>query len=140
MSAEDNKALVRRFYEAAGAAGRADEFFGPDFVDHSLPPGAPQGDEGVRQLAAMFYRAFPDLRVEVGHLVAEGDLVADHVTVSGTHQGEFMGVPATGKRVAFTGTNINRIANGKIAEHWGNSDQLALMQQLGLIPASGQTS
>ncbi len=94
----------------------------------------------MRQLAAMFYRAFPDLRVEVGHLLAEGDLVADHVTVSGTHQEEFMGVAATGKRVTFTGTNINRIADGKIAEHWGNFDNLGMMQQLGAISPPGQPS
>ena len=116
------------------------EFISPDFVDHSLPPGMSQGPEGFRQLSAMFNQAFTDVRVEVEQLVAEGDRVADRVVVRGTHQGEFMGIPATGKQVVFTSTNINRLAGGKIAEHWGDVDNLGLLQQLGAVPAPEQAT
>ncbi len=134
MSTEENKATIRSFYEAAGDPERAVKFISPDFVDHSLPPGMPQGPEGFRQLVAMFNQAFPDLRVEVEQLVAEGDMVADRVVVRGTHQGELMGIPATGKQVVLTSTNINRLAGGQIVEHWGDADNLGLLQQLGAVP------
>src|SRR5919202_5120284 len=139
MSAEENKAVMRRFYEASGDVERQIELLSADYVDHSLPPGMPQGAEGFRQLAAGFGQAFPDLQVTVEHLIAEGDLVASRVTVTGTHQGTLMGMPATGRRVTFTSTNISRVANGKLVEHWGNSDQLGLLQQLGAIPTPGAT-
>jgi steroid delta-isomerase-like uncharacterized protein len=137
MSAEESKAVMRRFYEASGDVDRQIDLLGADYVDHSLPPGMPPGAEGFRHLAAGFGQAFPDLQVTVEHLVAEGELVASRVTVTGTHRGPLLGMPATGRRVTFTSTNISRVANGKIAEHWGNSDQLGLMQQLGAIPAPG---
>ncbi len=136
MSTEENKATIRSFYEAAADPERSVQFVSPDFVDHSLPPGMPQGLEGYRQLVAMFNQAFPDLRVEVEQLVAEGDRVADRVVVRGTHQGEFMGIAPTGQQVVLTSTNINRLAGGQIVEHWGDADNLGLLQQLGAIPTS----
>ena len=138
MSTEENKATIRSFYEAAGDPERALEFVSPDFVDHSLPVGVRQGREGFRRHVAMFKQAFPDLRVEVEHLVAEGDMVADRVVVRGTHQGELMGIPATGKQVVLTSTNINHLAGGQIVEHWGDADNLGLLQQLGVVPAPEQ--
>ena len=137
MSAEENKAVVRQFYASALDPDRAAAFLSPDFVDHTFPPGFPRGVEGYRRLAAMFHGAFPDLRVEVEQLVAEGDRVADRVVVTGTQQGEFIGIPPTGKRITLTSTNINRLAGGKIAEHWGDPDNLGLLQQLGAIPTPG---
>ena len=139
MSSEENKAVMRRFYEASGDVERQIDLLSADYVDHSLPPGMSPGAEGFRQLAAGFGRAFPDLQVTVEHLVAEGELVAGRVTVTGTHRGPLLGMPATGRRVTFTSTNISRVANGKLVEHWGNSDQLGLMQQLGAIPTPGAT-
>ena len=138
MSTEENKATIRNFYESAGDPERAVEFVSPDFVDHSLPAGMPQGLEGYRQLAGLFRQAFPDVQVEVEQLVAEGDMVADRVVVRGTHQGELMGIPATGKQVVLTSTNINRLAGGQIVEHWGEADNLGLLQQLGVVPAPEQ--
>ena len=137
MSAQENKAVMRRFYEASGEVERQLGLLSADYVDHSLPPGMPQGADGFRHLAAGFGQAFPDLQVTVEHLVAEGELVAGRVTVTGTHQGPLLGMPATGRRVTFSSTNISCVAHGKIAEHWGNSDQLGLLQQLGAIPAPG---
>lgn len=82
----------------------------------------------------MFFSAFPDLHANIDMLVAEGDVVVGRMTTTGTHRGEFMGIAATGKQVSFTETHIVRIANGKAVEHWGNSDDLAMMQQIGVVP------
>ena len=83
----------------------------------------------------MLFTGFPDFTTSIDLLVAEDDLVVGHFTTSGTHLGELMGIPATGKKVSFTETHILRIANGKAVEDWGNQDDLGMMQQLGVIPA-----
>jgi predicted ester cyclase len=88
----------------------------------------------------MFLTAFPDLHFTVEDMIAEGDKVVARITMSGTQQGAFMGIPPTGKHVAFTAIDINRIAGGKSVEHWWEMDALGLMQQLGVVPAPGQTS
>jgi steroid delta-isomerase-like uncharacterized protein len=138
MSTEENKALVRRFYEEVfnqkntTAIG---ELFDPNLVDHSLPPGLPEGIEGARQLFSMFQEAFPDLHFTVEDIIAEGDKVVARLTVQGTQQGALMGIPPTGKRVAITATDIVRIAGGKIVDIWANFDQLGMLQQLGVVPA-----
>lgn len=141
MSIEQNKALVRRMVEEIfnrGNIGRADEFLAPDFVEHEeLPPGMPSGREGVTQLTAMLRRAFPDFKATIDDMVAEGDKVVLRMTWRGTHKGEFMGVPPTGKSVSFGVIDIIRVAGGKLAEHWGQMDSMGLMQQLGAIPAPG---
>ena len=143
MSTEDNKAVVRRFYEEVmNQKKRAvlDEVFDLNVVDHFAPPGTPGGLEGARQTLGMFLSAFPDLHFTVEDLIAEGDKVVARATLSGTQQGTFMGVPATGKRVTITGIDINRFVGGKSVEHWLEADFLGLMQQLGVIPAPGPTS
>ena len=84
------------------------------------------------------HTAFPDIQMNVEDMIAEADKVVARVSVSGTHQGEFMGIDPTGNRVAITGIDILRIADGKIVEHWGNFDDLGMMQQLGVIPEPGQ--
>lgn len=86
----------------------------------------------------MFRTAFPDLYGTIEDLIAEGDKVVTRITYRGTHQGEFMGIPPTGRPVTMTFTGINRIAGGKIAEGWVNFDALGMMQQLGVIPTPGQ--
>ena len=82
----------------------------------------------------MFYSAFPDLKVTVNQLVAERDLMVGHMTTEGTQTGEFMGIPASGKKIAIAEMNMVRIANGKAVERWGQANAMAMMQQLGVIP------
>jgi steroid delta-isomerase-like uncharacterized protein len=141
MSTQDNKALVRQMVEVIfnqGNISRADEFLASDFVEHEeLPPGIPSGREGVKQLTAVFRSAFPDFRATIDDAVAEGDKVVIRMTWSGTHQGEFMGIPPTGKRVSFGVIDIIRVAGGKFVEHWGQMDSSGLMQQLGAGPTPG---
>ena len=143
MSTEQNKALVRQMVEEIfnrGNMSRADEFLAPDFVEHEeLPPGIPQGREGVKQLTTMMRNAFPDFTATIEDMVAEGDKVVIRMTWRGTQKGEFMGVPPTGKTVSFGVLDIIRIAGGKFVEHWGQMDNMGMMQQLGAIPAPGQS-
>jgi steroid delta-isomerase-like uncharacterized protein len=141
MSTEQNKALARQMIEEVfnrGNVSRADEFMAPDFVEREeLPPGLPPGREGVKQLTAAMRNAFPDFKATIDDIVAEGDKVVLRQTWSGTHKGEFMGVPPTGKHVSFQVIDIIRFAGGKCVEHWGQMDRMGLMQQLGAIPAPG---
>jgi steroid delta-isomerase-like uncharacterized protein len=90
-----------------------------------------------KQLLAMFRAAFPDQRVTIEDLVAEDDRVVNRSTYTGTHLGEFQGIPPTGKRFTIGGINVSRIANGRIVEDWTILDQLGMLQQLGVIPTSG---
>ena len=140
MSVEENKASMRRFVEECingKNLGALDQYITADFVDHSAPPGTPPGLEGARQTFSMIMDAFPDFRVTIDDLVAEGDQVAGRATAQGTHRGEFMGMQPTGKRFEIAEMHIIRMAGGKMAEHWESSDQLGMMQQLGVIPAQG---
>jgi steroid delta-isomerase-like uncharacterized protein len=142
MSTEQNKELVRRMVEEMfnrGNVSKADEFLAPDFAEREeLPPGIPSDREGVKQLTTMLRSAFPDFEARIDDIIAEGDKVVIRQTWSGTHQGEFMGVPPTGKRVSIGVIDIIRVAGGKFAEHWGQMDSMGMMQQLGAIPAPGQ--
>ncbi|GAC1342140.1 MAG: ester cyclase [Ktedonobacteraceae bacterium] len=141
MSTEANKASVRRFYdEVFNKKSRAaiDEFIDPNQVDHDAPPGTPGGLKGAKQTLTMYLTAFPDLHFTVEDIIAEGDKVVARLTVHGTQQGVFMGIPPTGKKATSTAIDINRIAGGKSVEHWLNMDTLGLLQQLGVIPAPGQ--
>ncbi len=143
MSTEQNKALVRQMVEEIfnqGSIDRADDFLAPDFAEREeVPPGLADGREGVKQLTMMWRRAFPDLKATVEDIVAEGDKVVIRQTWTGTHTGsDFMGVPPTGKRVSVGVIDIIRIAGGKLVEHWGLMDSMAMMQQLGAIPAPAE--
>jgi len=139
MAAEQNKALIVRFVEELfnrGNMGIVGEIFAPDFIEHEqLPPGIPIGREGVKVMTTMLRNAFPDFKATIDDILAEGDKVVVRMTWSGTQKGEFMGVPAAGKRVSFGVIDIIRITNGKLVEHWGQMDSMSLMQQLGAIPA-----
>ena len=140
MSVEEHKAIQRRVYElfSGGNLEALEEVIAPDAVDHNAQPGLAAGLAGVRQTLGMFRAAFPDLRFTAEDLLAEGDRVATRVTATGTHRGEFQGLPPTGKQVTISGIEIVRIANGKVVERWGQFDFLGLLQQLGAIPAPGQ--
>ena len=138
MSTEDNKTLVRRFYEE-GVHNTAlfDELLAPTYVLHF--PGSPPitGIEPVKQLMVAYTSAFPDLQLATEDMVAEGNKVAIRNTWRGTHQGAFQGLPPTGKHVTFTGTDVFHVVGGKIVEQWADLDALGLMQQLGGLPAMG---
>ncbi len=142
MSAEENKALVRRFVDEVQSAGNIDaidELCSPEFVNHSAPPGVPSNCEGVKQLTAMFRRAFPDSYFTVEEMIAEGDKVVTRKTFHGTHEGEFMGIPPSGRSVSMGLIDIVRASEGRVVEHWSMGDNLGLMQQLGVIPQPGQS-
>ena len=137
---EQNKTLVRRLMEddlSRGDEAVADEIIHPDFLDHTNPPGMQQGVEGHKAIARLFRGAFPDLEWHIDDLIAEGDKVVARTTMRGTQRGEFFGIPPTGKAVTMNGVHILRIAEGKIAEHWGSNDDLSLMRQLGAITGPG---
>jgi len=98
------------------------------------------GPEEFKQFLSLYLTAFPDARFTVEDDLAEGDLVVSRSTLCGTHQGEFMGIPPTGKPVTVTGIAIDRIVGGKFVEGWLNFDALGMLHQLGVIPAPGQVS
>ena len=133
---EDAKSLVRRLYEevAAGNLGVIDELIADDFVDHEDFPGLEPSKEGVKRFFAMLRSAFPDLRMEVHEILADGDLVSARVIARGTQQGDFMGMPSSGNHVRVQVFDIVRIRDGQVAEHWGLMDAMTMMQQLGGMP------
>jgi steroid delta-isomerase-like uncharacterized protein len=138
MSAEQNKDIVRRFVEEAQTRhnlAAIDEYMSPNFVDHSVPPGLPPGPEGVKMQFTMFITALPDLQAIIHDQVADEDKVVTRKTLRGTHQGDLMGIPPTGKTVDIEVIDILRVKDGKITDHWNNVDRLGLMQQLGVISA-----
>ena len=132
---EDNKAVAQRFADEwnmgnlEGALALIDE----NVVDHNPAPGQAPGIAGARQALTAFLAAFPDLKFHTEYILAEGDRVVDHGTARGTHKGNLLGIPATNKPVAFTYTDIYRIANGKIAEIWHIEDVATAMQQIGAM-------
>jgi steroid delta-isomerase-like uncharacterized protein len=122
-----------------GNTSLVDELFAPDFVEHEeLPPGIPPGREAVKVMYTMFRNAFPDFKITIDDMIAEGDKVVAHSTWTGTQKGEFMGIPPTGKSVSFGVFDTIRIADGKFVEHWGLMDSMKMMQQLGVVPAPGE--
>ena len=142
MSVDENKAAFRRLPEEiinSGNLDLADEVFASDYIEHiPPPPGMPGGLEGFKAFFTMVRSAFPDLHYTVENVLAEGEMVAGHVTVRGTHQGEFLGIAPTGREVTWTETHVARFENGKLVEHWGNTDDLGTMQQLGAVPEIGE--
>ena len=138
MSTEDNKAHVRRGFEAVNQKNLAvyDELLTPDVVFHNAST-TMQGLEAYKQFLSMYMTAFPDLQFTVEDMIAEGDTVVARFTTRGTHQGNLMGIPPTGKQMSGTGMFIDHIVNGKAVEQWFNTDDLGLLQQLGVIPTMG---
>ena len=135
---EENKALFRRMVEEAFSKGNLDvidELIDPNMIEHSQVPGQEPGLDGFKKLVTMFRTTFPDLQSTVEDLIAEGGMVVGRMTTSGTHRGEFMGMAPTNKRFSMSEIHIVRMANGKAVEHWGISEDMAMMQQLGVIPS-----
>lgn len=136
MSAE-NKALVRRYVEEVLNNRNLiliDELFAPTFIDHDSSMPEAKGPAGVKRLAAIVHTSFPDLHFTIEDMVAEGDKVVYRYSVRGTHQNEFMGIAATGRRISFTGIHIYRVGGGQLQEEWENWDTLGVMRQLGALP------
>ena len=141
MSVEENKALERRLYEEIYIKkniAKAEQFFATNWICHPSPPGASPGLEGMKQQHVINSKAIPDMQVKLEDMVAEGDKIACRWTATGTHKGEFMGVPPTNKKITLTGIHIDRIAGGKVVETWNYTDMLGVMQQLGVIPPIGK--
>jgi predicted ester cyclase len=140
MSTETNKALISRIFEEGMNGNRPevyDETIAPDYVNYDFPAPAP-GVEGFKIVDAMFKAAFPDMRVTIEEEIAEGDKVATRGYFSGTHKGEFMGIPPTGKTIKVGYIDIWRVANGRGKDNWVQMDMLGLMQQLGVVPTPDQ--
>ncbi|MDQ6601941.1 MAG: ester cyclase [Chloroflexota bacterium] len=138
MSVESNIAAQTRFGDAvnSGDFSAFDEVVAPGAIDHDPAPGQAPGPEGYRQFFTELRTAFPDLKLSLEHLVADADNIAFAYTVSGTHQGPLMGFAPTGKRMQVRGMQISKFADGKMVERWGSSDQLGMLQQLGLAPSA----
>ena len=133
-----HEATMRRLYEliSAGDIDGFGEHLADEFVEHEETPGFEPTKEGVKQMFHMYRAAFPDLRIEAEDVLVDGDKVVARARATGTHQGEFMGMPATGKSVDIQLIDIIRFGEDGLArEHWGILDALGLMQQLGTIPA-----
>jgi predicted ester cyclase len=138
-STEANKAMVRRFVDEVMNQGKVDvidELVATDYVEHQTPPGAPATRDGLKQMMTSLHQAFPDLHVTLDDTISEGDKVVMRTTTHGTQKGEFMGIAPTNKEMTMTGIDIVRFQGGKAVEHWGNEDDLGMMQQLGAIPAA----
>ena len=136
---EQNKQIVDDFIQGLFTKGdltAADTYLADDFVNHDPPFGASADREGFRAAGAMFRRAFPDWHSEVHLLIGEDDIVTELFTASGTHRGEMMGAPATGKTAYLKGINIFRVRGGRIVERWGRLDDLGFLQQLGVAGSS----
>ena len=126
--------MMKKFYDgiSSGDLSVVEELLSEDFVEHDEFPGIPQSRDGVRQFFAMARESFPDLRLRILHFVEEGDLVVGHGVFEGTHEGDFMGVPGSGRRVSVPIADVVRFdGDGRAVEHWGVTDTGLMMQQLG---------
>lgn len=137
MTPEENKAIYRRFYGEflnQGNLKTVDEVVAPDVVSHSPFPGQKPGAEGLKEAMITFRQAFPDLKAKAEDIIAENDKVVGRFTVTATHKGDFMGIPATGKQVSYEEIVIVRLQDGKIVEHWSVADTMTMMQEIGAVP------
>ncbi len=141
MSVEDTRTQVRAMYEQFNRdrLDALDTLLAPDFVDHD--PDNPTHDAaGVRQFFEQLLAAFPDFRFEVDDVLVDGDRAAAFIRLTGTHQGDFQGIPASGRRMDVRGVDLFRLRGAQVTEHWSVFDSLGLMQQLGAFPTQGQNA
>jgi steroid delta-isomerase-like uncharacterized protein len=128
------KAVVRRNTEEVQGGGNFDvfeELFADDFVDHTAQPNTTPDKEGVRKLYSYLRAAFPDFHAEIHWQPADGERVTTYKTYHGTHQGPFLGIPPTHRKIRFEAVDVMRVRNGKITDHWGVGNLLSLMEQIG---------
>jgi steroid delta-isomerase-like uncharacterized protein len=140
MSKEANVAALTKFSEAVntGKFDLFEEAVSPQNVDHDPAPGQVQGPEGYRTYFTGLRTAFPDLKVSLEALVADDDSIAFAYTITGTQTGPLLGIPPTGKKIKIRGMQISKFKDGKMVERWGSSDELGLLQQLGVAPLPAQ--
>jgi steroid delta-isomerase-like uncharacterized protein len=140
---EHNKAVLRRVFEEVWNKGNlslVDELFAPNYEDHDpSTPDFGRGPESEKKRATLYRNAFPDLRLTIEDIIAEGDTVMARWSCRGTHKGDLGGIAPTGKQISISGVTVARLSNGKLAEAHVNWDALGLMQQLGVVPELAKT-
>ena len=140
---EHNKAIVRRLFEELWNKGNlslADELLAPNYAHYDpSTPDVGRGPESEKKRATLYRTAFPDLRLTIEDIIAEGETVMARWSCRGTHKGDLSGIAPTGKQFNISGVTIARLSNGKMAEGWVNWDALGLMQQLGVVPELAKT-
>jgi steroid delta-isomerase-like uncharacterized protein len=142
---EKNVALVQRFYEEVFTAGKMnitaiDQYLADNFVGHDLPSGL-NGREGYKKFVGMFAASFSDTtQIEAHEMISNGDKIVVRWSSTGSHTGEFMGIPATRQRIRVKGIDIFRLAEGKIVDLWQEMDLLGILQQVSILPPSGTDS
>jgi steroid delta-isomerase-like uncharacterized protein len=137
MDTKDTKAVYKRMIDEAFNAGDlkvVDEVVSPNYVLHGAPPDMPQGPDAIRATVKTFRTAFPDLKIELKDLVAEGDKVSARSVMRGTHEGMLFGIPATHKKVEVDGLTMVTVCDGRVQESWVKNDTMQLFQQLGVSP------
>lgn len=136
MTKEANIAATKRWGAEVASAGKydvLDEILAPGFVDHDPAPDQGPGIEGIKDFFRTMRSAFPDLKAEVVEMIATDDHVAMRYTISGTHRGEFQGVPATGNSFEVAALQLARFENGQCVQRWGSTDELGMLKQLGIL-------
>jgi steroid delta-isomerase-like uncharacterized protein len=136
MSSADAIAVVRRNTEEVQNGGDFalfDQLFAADFLDHTPQPGFPPTRDGARALYRAFRAAFPDFHADIQFQLGDGDRVTTYKIYRGTHEGPFLGVAPTGRKVQFSTVDVMRVRDGQIVEHWGVAELLSLFEQLGLV-------
>ena len=139
MSKESSLAALTTFAEAVntGNFDLFDQVVAPDCIDHDPAPGQSPGAAGYRMFFGGMRAAFPDMKVSLETAVQEGDTIAFAYTITGTHTGPLLGVPASGKKIKIRGLQVSKFKDGKMTERWGSSDELGLLKQIGAIPDAG---
>lgn len=140
MSGDQNKALVRRYYEqvvSTGDIGNLDRFIAPDYVEVHDNRRYPLGLEGAREHVLGVRRTYPDLHLTVERQIAEGEWVVTCLTMRGTHQGEWIGIKPTGRRLEVSAVNVDRVRDGRIVEHGGAANLLGPLMQIGAVRPAG---
>ena len=136
MSVEDNKRIVRRYQDIynSNQLDALIEVLSEELLTPRILPGMPSGIKGAKAVHQVMLAGFPDYKTSIEDMVAEGDRVAVRIRMTGTHTGTFMGTPASGNKIDFTGMYIARLKDGKIVEHWGEEDAISLLRQIGAMP------
>jgi len=140
MSLEENKSLVRRFYEEVASTGRVEEiekFLSPDYTEVMDGKRYETGIEGAKEHILGVRKTYQDLRIEIEKQIAEGEWVVSCIIARGVHTGEWMGMKPTGKPVTFTGVNVDRVVNGRIVEHGGAANMLGPLLEIGAVRFAG---
>ncbi len=135
-----NKEIILNIYKAEvnGDWDALGKWIADDVMNHTAGPVGAKGLETSKAMMQSFFAAFPDLKVNVQNILADGDMVSTHFTITGTHKNNFMGTPATGNKINFGGMELFRIKNGKVVDFWAYMDNMTMMQQLGMMQGPGE--